>query len=94
MKIKLNKAIELLKRSSAVLLDGTASVPNVWGETTMDFLQIGWTEEGGEEFCVTFNSEDNQEVEIVMSSMFLVDNQGEIKQIILLKPWGIESEIL
>jgi hypothetical protein len=97
-KITLKKAVELLKECSGVIVNQhyllvIPSVDEVKNEPDNEFLRLGW-EEDGQVFRLTFAEEENEEVSICGSSMFLIDSDaedGEETQIMLLNPWDIEE---
>lgn len=95
MKISLQKAIELLNAASAVIIDNVVTYPSV-EDTTEEpdhqFLHISW-EENAEEYNALFSEGNNQEVEVIGLSMFLISDEGDKEEITLLQPWDIESEV-
>jgi hypothetical protein len=79
-KITLKEAYQILEDASAVIInDGILTYPSLWelkDDDTNGFLYIEWDDEG--EGChIKFNEGDNQEVEVVGSSMFLYANGDE-----------------
>lgn len=97
MKITLSKAHELLNDCAAVILDHTVTYPaleDLTGERDNIFLRASWTDSDFQDYELKFEEGMNKEVEIVGTSMFLMDTTGEVQQISLLKNWDIESEIL
>jgi hypothetical protein len=97
-KITLKKAVELLNECSGVIINDNTfvfpSVDEVKNEPDNEFLRLGW-EEDGQVFRLTFTEEDNQEVSICGTSMFLIDSDaedGEETQIMLLQPWMEQTD--
>ena len=89
MKTTLKQAIAALQRCSAVIWgDSFLTLPNVSnpsGEGN-EFLTLETVDEEGREFSASFLEEDNQEVTVADSSMFLTDSGGEDIQVTLLNP--------
>ena len=94
MKITLQKAYDLLQDCAAIITDSVVLYPSLGdltGPANNEFLLISWNNEG-EEYNRYFDEGANKEVEIVGSSMFLMDTEGEVNQISLLNNWDIENE--
>ena len=94
MKVLLEEAIELLQAASAVIVDDNAVVyPSVWtegmGEDDNEFLYLEW-DQGTHEYNAKFSEGPNREITVIGSSMFLIDTEGDERQITLLKPWDID----
>ncbi len=98
MKISLSLAYDLLSNSNAVSFEGeTGSVvafANLLGEKDKNFITIDWFEPGNKSFYgYEFPKALNQEVELIGSSMFLKDDDGDELQLTLLQIWQAEGEI-
>jgi hypothetical protein len=98
MKIPLQKAYQILEDSSAFIINDHALVyagfDDLTGEEDNEFLYFSWDEEGLG-YSLKFREGDNQEVEIVGSSMFLYDTDANGKedhtQITILVPKQLET---
>lgn len=98
MKIPLQKAFEILQDASAVIINDQIvvypSLSDLEGDDTNEFLCITWDEDGLE-YILKFNEGDNQEVEVVGSSMFLYDtdtmDEDDHTQITILTTKNLEE---
>lgn len=98
MKIPLQKAYQILEDASAVIIDGSVLLYPALSELEDDelneFLYFQWEEEGLE-YNLKFNEGDNQEVEVIGSSMFLYDTDADGEedhtQITILVPQKLET---
>ena len=101
MKIPLQKAFEILQDASAVIINDQIVVypclADLDGDETNEFLSIAWDEDGLE-YILKFNEGDNQEVEVIGSSMFLYDtdtmDENDYTHITILVPQNLEVEPL
>jgi hypothetical protein len=89
MKIKLNKAIDLLQGSAAVIVNNCDDKPVVYAKIDYEIF-INWTVDGLE-YDVTIPFEGNESVEIENSTMALIDEDGEIVELKLLFPSQLSS---
>lgn len=96
--ITLKEAFEILENCSAVVTEEhTVIYPglaDLTGEDENEWLNISWTEDG-QDFVMIFNEQDNREVKVQGSSLFLVDNEcadGEEIQLTILCPQNLEQE--
>ena len=75
-KITLKEAHQILEDASAIIIDNDVvlypSLEPISGDELNEFLFLRW-DDGGLEYTLKFLEGDNQEVEIVGSSMFLYD---------------------
>ena len=87
--IPLDKAFELLCNCTAVIVDdNTVAFPNVAdlnGESDNQFLYIGWSL-SGVSFNLKFNEACNREVRTIGNTMYLIDDEGDEYELILLIP--------
>ncbi len=78
-KITLKEAYRILEDASAVIIDNDVvlypSLQELEDDNTNEFLYFRW-DDGGLEYTLAFNEEDNQEVKLVGSSMFLYDTDS------------------
>lgn len=83
--ITIEKAIELMQNSSALLCDGvTVLFGNIsHDEEDKNFLEISWEDEGNL-FEFSFSEEKNKVVEVDSGSMWLEPNEDEGKMEIAL----------
>jgi hypothetical protein len=77
--ITLKEAYRILEDASAVIIDDDVvlypSLDPISGDELNEFLFFRW-DDGGLEYTLAFNEEDNQEVKLVGSSMFLYDTDS------------------
>lgn len=101
--IPLNKAFEILKQSSAVIVDGNAlvypSLDEITGDEKNEFLYISWTDQDDAvTYSMKFCEGMNQEVKIDRAEMYLYDtdsdNEHDNVQLTILNPKNLESLIL
>lgn len=82
MKIKLEKAVEILENASAVIINDDVliypSVSVLTGDDENEFLFLSY-EIASQEYYLKFTEGDNKEVEIINSSMFLLDSDADDK---------------
>lgn len=80
MKIALKRAYDILENASAVIVDGWVLVyPALAGLENSDeheFMYLSWDNEG-DEHTLEFYEGNNQEVEVMGSSMFLYDSRSK-----------------
>lgn len=102
MKIPLQKAFQILQDASAVIINDDVvlypSLSDLEDDESNEFLYLEWDYEGLE-YNLKFNEGDNQEVEVVGSSMFLYDTDSECSatdhtQITILVAQNLEVEPL
>lgn len=97
MKIPLQKAFEILEDASAVIINDSVlvypSLSDLKDDELNEFLYFQWEEEGLE-YNLKFNEGDNQEVEVIGSSMFLYDtdtmNENDYTHITILTTKELE----
>lgn len=93
--ITLQEAYDILENASALVVDDNALVypalSELTGESFNQFLYVTWDDEG-QEYSLKFCEEENETVKIVDSSMFLVDEEGDERQITILEPKNMETE--
>jgi hypothetical protein len=96
MKIALQKAIELLSDSAGIVTDKGITFPTLFevDEPVEPFLEFEFTDDDGFIFEYKFYVKENQEVELVGSSLFLIDSEKETIQITLLKNWQAENDLI
>lgn len=89
--IPLKEAAELLEKSSAVIIDDDLLVypihSSVINDPDNDFLTVIDDSTGDQQMFV---EQDNQTVEVVGNSMFLINNDGNRAQITILVPLNLE----
>jgi len=96
MKITLNKAIELLEESSAVIWgDNFLCYAGIRDESeeNPDVFLVLENEVEGELYKVEFSKKDNQTVSVQGSSMFLINTDKEKEQISVLGPMTLDNPI-
>jgi hypothetical protein len=89
--ITLDEAISILQNSSAVIIDNVVTYPNLSFDYENDkpeerFLDLSWIDEDYNNFQINFYSQDNETVQIVDGSMFLIDEEGDECQLTILSP--------
>jgi len=93
-KIPLRKAYDILQNCSAVVIDDNVLVYPALDEIEEDdaneFMYLSWSYEDLE-YDVKFEEGSNREVEVVGSSMFLIDIEGETTQLTILEPKNLEE---
>ena len=93
MKITPREAYIILENCSVVVIDDDILVyPSISEFLEADsntFLELAWDNEG-REFNLTFEKSNNCEVDIIGSSMFLINTEGETIQLTILNPTNIE----
>ena len=95
-KIPLEKAYEILQDCSAVIVDdNVVTYPCLHGskienDVNNEFLTLSWDFEDNE-YKFVFNEDGNREVEVVGSSLFLIDIEGETTQLTILEPKNLEE---
>jgi hypothetical protein len=79
-KITLKEAYNILGNASAIIIEDNAvvylSLYELEDDDTNEFLYLKW-EDDGQGYSLKFNEGDNQEVEVIGSSMFLYDTDAE-----------------
>lgn len=94
MEISLEKAYDILRESSGVIIDDSVAVVPTFhdlkGEDWNDFMTIRYVDEDGQKYLYIFPEEGNNYVEVSGSSMFLSNSEGEEMQISILKPNDME----
>jgi hypothetical protein len=87
-KIPLKEVIEILENASGIVIDDNGLMyPSVDGfedDPNHEFLKLSYTDDEGLTYEYTFYEDHNETVEIVGSSMFLIDEDGETCQITIL----------
>jgi len=97
MKITLEKTIRLLEESAGIITDKGITFPTIYDnyrEFDTDypfFLEFEFTDDDGI-FKYRFFVDDNLEVELVGSSIFLIDSEGSLIEITLLENWDAEND--
>lgn len=99
-KISLEKAMELLQDSAGVMFvdeDENSIYPvldfaDLNGEDENEFIFASWNKPGHtEDYVAKFVEENNREVEIDGSNMFLEDSEGDVMQFTVLQPKNLEE---
>lgn len=97
MKIKIEKALEILQEAAAVVVESNLIFPstsdNISDTKDKLFLSVVFTDEEGQEKYFCFNEKDNLEVEVSYDTLFLVDTYNKEVPIFLLKEWEVEKEL-
>ncbi len=79
-KITLKEAYQILEDANAIIIDNDVvlypSLSDLEDDDTNEFLFLRW-DDGGLEYTLKFLEGDNQEVNVVGSSMFLYDTESE-----------------
>jgi hypothetical protein len=82
--ITLKEAYQILEDASAIIIDDNVLVypalTGLEGSDDNEFLYIQWWDDEGLGYELTFKEEDNQEVRVVGSSMFLYDYDAETEE--------------
>lgn len=81
--ISCSEAINILSNCCAAIIKGTVAYPHVSEDPEEPFLSFYW-EEDGYNFGANFYAGENETVKIDGPSMFLVDEQGDKVQVIIL----------
>lgn len=92
--ITLKEAHQILEDASAIIIDDDVvlypSLEPISGDELNEFLFLRW-DDGGLEYTLQFLEGDNQEVEVVGSSMFLyAEGDNEHTQITILTAKELE----
>jgi len=92
MKITLQKAIDLIQASAAVIIKSDSAQPVIYagiddlmGENDNQFMNLYW-KVGGCEYSMTFVEENNSEISIDGGIMKLEDDEGDLVELQLLFP--------
>ena len=92
MKVSLQQAYNIIEQANAVIVaDDLLVYPglsDITGEEDNQFLYCG-----NGDYSYKFEEGANQEVDIVGSSMFLTDNEGDSIKITILSHQEVESEL-
>lgn len=89
--ITLEQTINLLNDCAAVIWgEGFLCYPSV-DEDDEEFLYLKTDGEDGEVYFSSFNKKDNKSVKLIGSSLVLIDEDGEEREIILLDPLVLEA---
>ena len=91
--IPLVEAVEILENASAIIISDTVTYPasaDLTGEPDNQFLYVSWVGDEGEDYAVKFEEGPNQNVKIVGSRVFLIDDEGDKHQITVLVPQNLE----
>jgi len=91
--ISLIEVVKILEDASAIIIGDTVTYPaaaDLTSEPDNQFLYISWVGDEGEDYAVKFEEGPNQNVKIVGSSVFLIDDEGEECQITILEPKNLE----
>jgi len=102
MKITLEKTFELLQKSTAIVTDNGVVCPSLYEINIGGLNEFCSFETQDDQFLVyrySFLEIDNQEVDLVGASLFLIssneeNDNKEVVQITLLKNWDAESDIV
>ena len=86
--ITLKEAIDILSQCSAVIIDNVVTYPSLHEHE--EFLNLSWTDGEYNDFNESFYARDNENVIIVDSSMFLVDESGDEVQLTILCPQKLD----
>lgn len=93
--IPLTQAFKILEDCSAVVTEDHVviypALSELTGEADNEFLYLTWQDDTGLEFNANFIEENNQEIKVVGSSMFLKDEAGNEFQITVLVPQNLET---
>ncbi len=88
-KITLQEAFELIGNASAIILNDDALMyPSLWeltGESDNEWLYLGWDDEDGYEYRVTF-IEETQDIYFDGTTITMMDSEGDEVDIKLLIP--------
>lgn len=91
--ITLKEAFDILEDCAGVITeDHVITYPNLDslnGEGDNEWMRLSWDSDGLE-FDTSFIEEDNQNVRVVGSSMFLKDEEGDEFQLTILTPQNLE----
>lgn len=92
--ISLQKAHSILEYCSAIIIEDYVlvypSLSDLTGEDDNQWLYISWSDDKGREFDVEFIEENNKDITISGSTLFLKDNEGEEFQVTILVPEILE----
>ena len=96
MKVPLAKVIKILNEASSVIFGDDGALVylsmdehDLTGDPENQFMYVEWNDEQSN---THFNEGENQEVEVVGTSLFLVDYEGDTFQINPLFPKDLEHE--
>lgn len=92
--ITLKEAFEILENCSAIIIDDDVLIyPGLYeeltGEDDNEFMYLSWESEGME-YGIKFNEGLNKAVKVIGSFLFLIDTEGEERQITILEPKNLE----
>lgn len=89
MKITLEKAIDLLENADAVVINNDLlvypSIDGINNDPENEFMFLSHSDPDGLIYSYKFKEGNNQEVNIVGHSMFLIDDEGDSIQLTLLQ---------
>ena len=82
--ITLKEAHQILKQSSAVIIDNGivlfSHVSDLVDDDLNEFLQYEWRDDEGLEYNLVFCEGDNQEVKVSGSFMYLIDTDNGVEE--------------
>lgn len=79
-----DKAFEILKNCRAITIDNFVVEPQVNDAEDMPFLELEWYDNIGQVYEISFDSVDNDIVEIDGDIMYLENTNGDIDEISIL----------
>lgn len=91
--ITLQQAHQILENCSGIITeDHVITYPglaDLTGENDNQWLNVSWTDEG-QDYAAICIEENNREIKVIGSSIFLEDQDGEPFQLIILVPQNLE----
>ncbi len=92
--ITLQEAHSILENCSGVINEEhVITYPNLadlTGDDDNEWLYIFWNDDKGQDYRVKCVEENNKEIKVSGSSMFLIDNEGDDFQLTVLVPQDLE----
>lgn len=93
--ITLEEAITILENCSAVVIDNVVTYPNVEDSEINDddddlFLSLSWVDGDFNEFEESFYRGSNNTIQVVDSSMFILNGEVEEVQLTILCPQKLD----
>lgn len=94
--ITLQEVYQILEDCSGIVTEDHVitypSLADLTGEDDNQWLNISWIDEG-QDFDIVFIEENNKEIKVSGSSMFLEDEDGDEFQITVLVPQNLEQTV-
>jgi hypothetical protein len=82
--IPFDKAFEILNDCRVIEIDNFVVEPLINADASLPFLELEWHNNIGQVYELSFDSEDNDSVQIDGDIMYLKDTNGDINEISVL----------